>query len=135
MSTTGPRFTDESADNAFGVSIFAGVLLAMIGGFQILQGLSAVLKDDIFVTGVDYSYEIDLTGWGWITMVLGAIIVAVGVGVLKGQVWALSAGIGFAGISALGQFAFLPYYPFWSMIIIAMDVVIIWALAKEIGRA
>ena len=135
MSTTGPRHSDETADNAFGVSIFAGVLLAMMGGFEILQGLAAVLKDDIFITGLDYTYQIDVTGWGWITMVLGAIALAVGIGVLRGQVWAFSAGIGFAALSALGQFAFLPYYPFWSMIIIGVDVVIIWALAKEIGRA
>jgi hypothetical protein len=78
MSSTGPRHTDETGDNAFGISIFAGVLLAMIGGFHILQGLSAVLKDDIFVKGADYTYAIDLTSWGWITMLLGAILVLVG---------------------------------------------------------
>ena len=135
MSTTGPRHTDETSDNAFGVSIFAGVLLAMMGAFQILQGLSAVLKDDIFIKGADYTYAIDLTSWGWITMLLGAIAVLVGIGILKGQVWANSAGIGFAVLSALGQFAFLPYYPFWSMILIAMNILIIWALAKQISQA
>jgi hypothetical protein len=135
MSTTGQRHTDETADNAYGISIFAGVLLAMLGGFHILQGLSAVLKDDIFVKGADYTYKIDLTTWGWITMLLGAIAVLVGIGILKGQVWAASAGIGFAVLSALAQFAFLPYYPVWSMILIAMDILIIWALAKQIRQA
>ena len=86
MSTTAPRHTDETGDNAYGISIFAGVLLAMLGGFHILQGLSAVLKDDIFVKGADYTYKIDLTTWGWITMLLGAIAVLVGIGILKGQV-------------------------------------------------
>jgi len=135
MSTTAPRHTDETGDNAYGISIFAGVLLAMLGGFHILQGLSAVLKDDIFVKGADYTYKIDLTTWGWITMLLGAIAVLVGIGILKGQVWAASAGIGFAVLSALSQFAFLPYYPIWSMILIAMDILIIWALAKQISQA
>jgi hypothetical protein len=59
----------------------------------------------------------------------------VGIGILKGQVWAASAGIGFAVLSALAQFAFLPYYPIWSMILIAMDILIIWALAKQISQA
>jgi hypothetical protein len=135
MSNQGRRVRDESSDSAYGVSIFAGVLLATLGAFEMLQGFSAVLKDDVFVTGVDYSYKIDLTTWGWIHMLIGAIGVAVGVGIIMGKVWAHSAGIGFAVLSALAQFAFLPYYPVWSMLIIAMDILVIWALAKQIGRA
>jgi hypothetical protein len=137
MSTTGSRRTydDEQGSTAYGISVFAGILLATLGCFQILQGLSAVLKDDVFVTGVDYVYKIDLTTWGWVAMLLGAIGLAVGIGILKGQVWAASAGIGFAVISALGQFAFMPCYPFWSILIIFMDILVIWALAKQIGQA
>ena len=134
MSNAGPRIHDET-DSAYGVSIFAGILLATLGGFEILQGLSAVLKDDVFVKGVEYTYKIDLTTWGWIHMLLGAIGVAVGVGILMGKVWAFSAGIGFAVLSALAQFAFMPYYPFWSLLILSMNILVIWALAKEIGRA
>jgi hypothetical protein len=134
MSTTGPRIHDEQ-DSAYGVSIFAGILLATLAGFEILQGLSAVLKDDVFVRGVDYTYKVDLTTWGWIHMLIGAIGVAVGVGILMGKVWAFSAGIGFAVLSALAQFAFMPYYPFWSLLILSMNILVIWALAKEIGRA
>jgi hypothetical protein len=137
MSTTRPRptYEDEQGSTAYGVSVFAGVLLATLGSFQILQGLSAVLEDDIFVTGVNYVYEIDVTTWGWITMLLGAIGVAVGVGILAGQVWAAVAGIGFAVLSAFAQFAFMPYYPLWAMLVIFMDILVIWALAKEISRA
>ena len=135
MSTTGPRIHDEQSGAAYGVTVFAGVMLATLAAFEILQGLSAVLKDDVFVTGVEYTYKVDLTAWGWIHMLIGAIGVAVGVGILMGQVWAFSAGIGFAVLSALAQFAFMPYYPFWAMLIIAMDILVIWALAKQIGRA
>ena len=136
MSSTGPRIRDdEQSGSAYGVTIFAGVMLVTLACFQILQGLSAVLKDDVFVVGVEYAYKIDLTGWGWIHMLIGVIGLAVGVGILKGQVWAFSAGIGFAVISALAQFAFIPYYPFWAIMIIAMDILVIWALAKQIGRA
>ena len=68
-------------------------------------------------------------------MLLGAIGVAVGIGILKRQVWAISAGIGFTVLSALAQFAFLPYYPVWGFLVIAMDILVIWALARQIGRA
>jgi hypothetical protein len=136
MSSTGPHIhDDETAGTAYGITIFAGVLLATLGCFEILQGLSAVLKDDVFVLGLNYAYEIDVTTWGWVHMLLGVIGVAVGIGILKGQVWASSAGIGFAVLSALAQFAFMPYYPFWSMAIIAMDILVIWALAKQIQQA
>ena len=128
-------YDDEQDGTAFGVSIFAGVLLATIGGFHILQGISAVAKDNVFVKGTDYTWAIDLTTWGWITILLGAIAVAVGIGILKGQVWAASAGIGFAVLSALGQFAFMPYYPVWSLMIIFMDILIVWALARQISNA
>jgi len=136
MSRTGPRIhDDETSGTAFGISIFAGVLLATLGAFEILQGLSAVLKDNVYVSGLNYVFEVNLTTWGWVHMLLGAIGVAVGIGILKGQVWANSAGIGFAVLSALAQFAFMPYYPFWSMAIIAMDILVIWALAKQISEA
>ena len=136
MSSTGPRIhDDETSGTAFGISIFAGVLLATLGAFEILQGLSAVLKDNVYVSGLNYVFEVNLTTWGWVHMLLGAIGVAVGIGILKGQVWANSAGIGFAVLSALAQFAFMPYYPFWSMAIIAMDILVIWALAKQISEA
>ena len=134
MSNSGPRIHDEQ-DASYGVSVFAGVMLATLASFEILQGLSAVLKDDVFVTGVDYTFKVDLTAWGWIHMLIGAIGVAVGCGILVGQVWAFSAGIGFAVLSALAQFAFMPYYPFWSLLIIGMNILVIWALAKQIGRA
>jgi len=136
MSSTGPHIhDDETAGTAYGISIFAGVLLATLASFEILQGLSAVLKDDVFVVGLNYAYEVDVTTWGWVHMILGAIGVAVGIGILMGQLWANSAGIGFAVLSALAQFAFMPYYPFWSMAIIAMNILVIWALAKQISQA
>ena len=137
MTATGPSdiYDDEQAGTAYGIAIFAGILIATRGAFEILQGLSAVLEDDVFVRGINYVYEIDLTAWGWVTMLLGAIGVVVGIGILKRQVWAISAGIGFTVLSALAQFAFLPYYPVWGFLVIAMDILVIWALARQIGRA
>jgi hypothetical protein len=117
---------------AYGVSSFAGVILAMVGLFQFLEGLSAVFEDKVYLTTPDYLYSIDLTGWGWIHLVIGAIAMAVGIAVLYGQTWARATGIVIAVLSAAANFAFLPYYPFWSMLVIAVNVLAIWALASLI---
>src|SRR4051812_30663872 len=86
---------------AYGIGAFGGVLLATLGLFQFLQGLSAAFKDTVFVSTPDYVYAIDLTGWGWIHMLLGAAAVAVGIAVLYGQTWALATGILVAVLSAV----------------------------------
>ena len=127
------RSSGESSPLAYGVTVFAGVMLATLASFQVLQGLAAVLKDDVYVRGVDYVYQFDVSTWGWIHMLIGAIGVAVGIGILAGQVWATVGGLAIAVVSALSQFMFMPYYPFWSMLVIAMDVVVIWALATTLG--
>jgi hypothetical protein len=131
MSAPTPDYEHSTKGSwAFGIAAFAGVLLAMLGLFQFLQGLSAVFKDTVFVTSPDYVYSIDLTGWGWIHMLIGAGAVAIGVAVLYGQTWALTAGILVATLSAIANFAFVPYYPLWSIVVIAIDVLAIWALTS-----
>ena len=115
------------------MTVFAGVMLATLASLQILQGLAAVLKDDVYVRGVEYTYQFDVSTWGWIHMLIGAIGVAVGIGILTGQVWARIGGLAIAVVSLLSQFMFMPYYPFWAMLVIFMDVVVIWALATTLG--
>jgi hypothetical protein len=131
MSTSSRQDLDNSTRGswAYGVGAFAGVILATVGLFQFLEGLSAVFEDKVYLTTPDYLYSIDLTGWGWIHMVLGALAMAVGIAVLYGRAWAQATGIVIAVLSAASNFAFLPYYPFWSMMVIAIDVLAIWALA------
>ena len=117
---------------AYGIGAFAGVVLVTLGLFQFMEGLSAVLKDDVFVKTDDYLYSVNLTTWGWIHMIIGVIAVVVGVCVLYGQTWARAAGILIAVLSALANFAFLPYYPFWSLLVIGFDILVIWALTSLI---
>jgi hypothetical protein len=133
MTTAPPRRTHEEDAVAYGVAIFAGVLLTIVGSCQILMGLAAVMKEDIFVAGSEELYTIDVGAWGWAHMLLGAIGLGVGIGILKGQSWAASAGIGLAVVSILGEFAFMSYRPVGTIAIIAMDVLVIWALARLIG--
>ena len=83
----------------------------------------------MYVTTPQYVYSFDITGWGWIHLILGAVVAAAGVGVVRGATWAVVVGITLASLSALVNFAFIPYYPVWSILIIALDVAIIWALA------
>ncbi|MFC4377824.1 hypothetical protein ACFO5K_27475 [Nocardia halotolerans] len=114
---------------AAGTSIGAGILLAVVGALQILQGISAVANDDLIVVGPEYAYQFDLTTWGWWHIVLGAIAVIIAIGLLAGQTWGRVAAMVVAGLSIIANFLWLPYYPWWSILIIVIDIVVIWAVA------
>ncbi|MGW0965527.1 DUF7144 family membrane protein [Streptomyces sp. NPDC002516] len=124
----GPPPSGSSGWAAGGVT-FAGVLMLVNGGLNILQGISAIAKDDVYARVNDYVYRINLTGWGWILLILGAIAAVTGWGILKDAKWARVTGIVLASLSMLFQFMFLPYAPIWSVILLAIDVFVIWALA------
>ncbi|RYP85043.1 hypothetical protein EKO23_13725 [Nocardioides guangzhouensis] len=135
MSQSDRQFEESTKGGwVMGTTAFAGVLLATLGSFQILQGLAAVLEDEVFVRGVEYSYKLDLTTWGWWLMLLGAAAVAVGIGIALNNVVANIAGLVLAFLSALSNFAFLPYYPFWSILVIAFDALVIWAICVQLAR-
>jgi hypothetical protein len=109
--------------------VLAATLLIMVGIWQIFEGIGAIAKDDVFVRGVSYTYKFNLTTWGWIHLILGALMVIAGFGLFTASMWARVLGIAFAVLSAIAQFAFVPYYPLWSLTIVAVDVFIIWSLA------
>jgi hypothetical protein len=115
---------------AVGGAVFAATMMIMIGIFQALAGLEAIFKDQFFVATRNYLYKVDVTTWGWIHLVVGVIVLLAGFSVLSGRVWARAVGIVMAVLSAVANFLFIPYYPFWSLLIIALDVFVIWALAS-----
>lgn len=119
------------AKNAWagGLTVFGGVGLATVGGFQLLMGLSAVLKDTVYVHTDKYVYKLDLVGWGWIHLIMGVLAIVVGLTILVGAKWALTAGIVIAVLSALSNFAFIPQAPWWALLIIAIDIVLIWSFS------
>jgi len=119
---------------AYGVTAFAGVMLATVAVFQILEGIAAIAKDDVFVAGIKYAYKFDVTTWGWIHLLLGIIALAVGIGILMGQTWSRIAGIVIAALSCLANFAFLPYFPIWSLVIVAFNAFVIWALCTQMSH-
>jgi hypothetical protein len=137
-STSTERTRDDGSTSsvvAEGTAMFAAVMLVTVALFQIFQGIAAVAEDTIYVRGLDYTYELDVTTWGWTHIVLGAVGVAVGAAILAGQAWGLIAGIVVAILSSLANFAFMPYYPFWSLAILAFNGLVLWALCNQRGRA
>lgn len=137
MSTTAPhRAYDDSTSGLVvsGVTAFAGVMLSTVAIFQILQGIAAIAEDTVFVTGIEYVYELDVTTWGWIHLVLGAIALATGIGILAGQVWGQVAGIAIAVLASVASFASLPYYPLWALVVLAFNGLVIWALCTQVSR-
>jgi hypothetical protein len=114
---------------ARGGMIFAATLLFVIGVFQFFMGLAAIVQNNFFVVGPNYYYEIDTTAFGWIHLVIGVIAVVAACFLLTGAMWARVAGMAIVVISAISNFFFLPYYPLWSLLVIGMDIVAIWAIA------
>jgi uncharacterized membrane protein len=124
----------DNRSSAAGWATFAGVIMILVGVFQAFQGLAALINDDIFFVGVNYVYSIDVTTWGWVHLVLGIFVAIAGYSIFSGALWARVTGIVLAMLSATVNFFFIPYYPFWSILIIAMDIAIIWGLANFNGR-
>ena len=89
--------------------------------------------DDLFLAGQEWVFHLDVTSWGWIHLIIGLIMFLSGIGIFSGNVLARTVGVGVAGLSALANFMALPYYPVWSIVVIAIDVAIIWALTVH-GR-
>jgi hypothetical protein len=111
-----------------GLSLFAGILMIIGGVFNAMEGIVALARNEIYVATPRYLFAFDLTTWGWIQLILGIVVAIAGVGVITGQLWGRLVGITLAALSMLANFAFIPYYPLWSLSIIALNVFVIWAL-------
>ncbi|MBJ6641103.1 hypothetical protein H4K36_30470 [Streptomyces sp. DHE7-1] len=113
---------------AGGLTAFAGIMLMIAGLLSLFRGIMAIAQDDVFVTTPNYVFKFDLTSWGWIHLVLGVIAVAVSFGLFGPSMWARVAGVAIAGLVIIANFLSLPYYPVWSVVMIALSGFIIWAL-------
>ena len=123
---------------AVGWSAFAGIMLIMIGIFHAFAGIVAIADDTFYVVGRKWIFEFDVTAWGWIHLIGGIIVVSSGFGIFSGNVFARTVGVAVAVLSAVVNFAWLPYYPVWSGLMIAMSVAVIWALTvhgRDIGAS
>ena len=116
-----------------GLVVFAAVLLGLIGFFNLIDGIAAVANSHVFAGGAHYVFG-SLRTWGWITLILGVVQVLAAAGVFAGNQVARWFGVAVLGLNAIDQMFFLPGYPFWSLIIIAADIVAIWALCAYGSR-
>jgi hypothetical protein len=125
--------SDRPSGWAVGWIGFAGFMMILVGGFHAVAGFLGILGDDIYVKGPKYALQFDTTTWGWIHLILGIVVVFAGFGLFSGAVWARTVGVIIAMISAFVGFAWLPWYPVWGIVIIAVAITIIWALTAH-GR-
>ncbi|KFG06732.1 MULTISPECIES: DUF7144 family membrane protein [Streptomyces] len=113
---------------AEGLTVFAAIMLMIAGVLGVCRGIMAIAEDEVFVSTRNYVFQFDLTGWGWVHLALGAVAVLVSLGLFQASLWARIAGVAIAGLIIIANFLSLPYYPVWSIVMIAFSAFIIWAL-------
>jgi hypothetical protein len=119
---------------AVGLVLFAAMMMFIVGVFQAFTGLVAIFNDDFYVNTQEYFFKFDQTTWGWVHLILGLVVAGAGVGLLSGRTWARAVAIGLTALSAVAMFAFAPYYTLWALIILALDILVIWAIATAGGQ-
>jgi hypothetical protein len=117
-----------------GFTILAGVLMMVSGLWNFLEGLAGIIRGQFFVVLNSYVYNISTTAWGWFHLILGVVVFVAGAALFMDKVWARVVGIALACISAVVNFLYIPYSPVWSVIVIALDVFIVWALLSPRTR-
>jgi hypothetical protein len=128
--------TNRTASGAWaGWVIFAGSLLLMIGTFNAIEGLVAIFDDKRVLVAPERLVLVDVTGWGWTLLLFGILMIATGLGLLRAQTWARVTAIVLVGLHAAIQVAWLGAYPVWSLLMIALDTVVLYALTARWSEA
>jgi hypothetical protein len=136
-SATGPATGaggHRAEGQGYGLVLFASVLLLIVGCFNLIYGIAAIANSHVFTANAHYVFG-DLRTWGWITLIIGVLQLVAAGGVLMGNQWARWFGVLVLGLSAIDQMFFIPAYPFWSLMIIAVDVVALYGLCAYGSRA
>ena len=129
------RDTTRAERGPTGWVIFAAVMVVIIGSLNFLYGLAAVLNDQVVVVGGHGAIIADLTTWGWVTMILGAIVALVGIALAGGATWARWTAVVLVGLNAIEQLWIFPAAPLWALLIVILDVVIIYNLTARWSEA
>ena len=119
---------------ARGLTIFAAVLLMLSGIWNFFEGLAAIVHGSYYVVTHNFVFNISVTSWGWWHLIMGIIVFAVGACLIMDMLWARVTGVVIAGLSAVANFLYIPYQPVWSFVVIAIDVLVIWALLAPRNR-
>lgn len=126
-----PPAPDEPESGwALGGVLFAASILMLVGVFQIIAGVVAIADDEFFVVTRNYTFDLDVTAWGWIHLILGVVLIGVSIGLFNQSTWAGVGGMAIAILSAIANFFFIPYYPIWALLVIGLDIWVIWSLTR-----
>ncbi|MDF2731046.1 MAG: hypothetical protein K0T01_2835 [Acidimicrobiia bacterium] len=125
--------SNETSGWAVGWSIYAAVWMWILGFFHGIAGLAAIFENEFYVATPNYIFQFDVTTWGWIHLILGVVVFMGAFAVMRGAVWGRTVGVIIAILSILINFAWLPYYPIWGLVMIAANAFVIWALTAH-GR-
>jgi hypothetical protein len=133
---SGYRGTQPNRTGWVGWVFFAGVMMIFMGSLHAIDGLVGIFKKEVYVAGANGQLVVswNYTTWGWIFLIVGIIVICAGFAVMTGAIWARIIGITVAGISMIVNIAFLAAFPIWSLILIGLDVVVIYALAVHGGE-
>ena len=120
---------DETVSGWVGWIYFASVLIIIVGGLNVIQGLAALLRDETYwVTLGGSVVTFDITSWGWIHLIFGIVLVLVGIALMQGSTFARVVGVVLVSLNLIAQFSYATLYPFWAIIAVGIDVLIIYAL-------
>jgi hypothetical protein len=134
MATTSyEQGTDNQVTGWTGWITFAGVMMVIGGGLNLFYGIVAAVNDEWVVWTNRSSLYLDVSEWGWVHIILGAIVLLSGIGVFSGNILARTVGVIVAAISLIVNFFFIPAYPLWALTVIVIDTLVIWALTAH-GR-
>jgi hypothetical protein len=114
---------------------FAGLMLMLAGVFQSIAGLVALFKDEVFVVSQQNLWLLDYTTWGWVHLLIGVFLLMAGSAIASGKVWGRTIGVVFAALGLIANFGFIPVYPLWSILLVVVDVLVIYALIVHGGEA
>jgi hypothetical protein len=129
-----PQGYDSGGGAATGFTALAATLMVLSGLWSFFVGITGVLSQAFYLRVPNFTFSYSVHAWGWTHLVIGAIVFAAGVCLFLGMLWARIVGVVLAVISGIANFLFLPHYPIWSIIVIALDVIIIWALTVGSSR-
>lgn len=119
---------EDRQGGAAGLVVFAGVMMMVAGSFNVIEGLVALLNSRWLASSTALPVHVDYTAWGWTWVIFGSVVFTAGVGALAGRMWARVVGVVFAALNAIVQLLYIEAYPFWALAVVAVDIIVIWAL-------
>ena len=125
--------TKETSSWAIGWTVFASIMMMMMGFWWLISGLVGLFNSEFYVVILRWIFQFDISTWAWIHLIVGIVVLVAGFFLFKGAIWARTVGVILAVIAGLISFAWLPYYPIWAILFIVVSVAIIWALTVH-GR-